>query len=170
MRLFILIIVCQSEYNALRSQLESTQQELAQLNQKHSELKEALANERAAWAQDKKTLEETIIDITTSERSSESDRASRENEIKELEERAKAAEERYNRELLSHADAIKTIDGLRSQISSAQAAARDNLAAAETARAKLVTSENSWKQQKEALDKEINDLNTRYVLRLLIAV
>ncbi|KAI0087040.1 hypothetical protein BDY19DRAFT_324018 [Irpex rosettiformis] len=151
----------ESEYNALRVQLESTQQEFAQLNQKHSELKETLAKERAAWLQDKKTLEETIVDITTSERSSESERASRENEIKELEERAKAAEERYNRELLSHADAIKTIDGLRAQISSAQANARGNLAAAETARGKLAASESSWKQQKETLDKEISDLISR---------
>lgn len=35
--------------------------------------------------------------------------------------------------------------------------------AAETAEAKLVTSENSWKQQKQALDQEISDLNARYV-------
>ncbi|KAI0758624.1 hypothetical protein BC629DRAFT_1444031 [Irpex lacteus] len=77
------------EYTALCSQLELTQQELAQLTQTHSELKETLTNEQAAWAQDKKTLEETIIDITTSEQSSESDHASRENEVEELEERAK---------------------------------------------------------------------------------
>lgn len=35
--------------------------------------------------------------------------------------------------------------------------------AAGTAEAKLKTSENSWKQQKQALDKEMSDLNARYV-------
>ncbi|KAI0693206.1 hypothetical protein BC835DRAFT_1276339 [Cytidiella melzeri] len=151
----------ESEYTALRGQLEAVQQELAQLSQTNTELKATLAAERSAWAQDKKTLEDTIVDITTSERSSESDRASRENEIRELEDRAKAAEERYSRELVSHADSMKTIDGLRQQISTAQAAARDSLAAAETARAKLAASETSWRQQKEALDKEMSDLNSR---------
>ncbi|KAI0338862.1 hypothetical protein BDW22DRAFT_1362157 [Trametopsis cervina] len=155
------IVKQESEYNALLAQLEAIQRELTQANQSNTELKETLSTERSAWAQDKKMLEDTIVDITTSERSSDSDRASRENEVRELEERAKAAEERYNRELVSHADAIKTIDGLRQQISSVQAAARDNLAAVETARAKLSTSETSWKQQREALDKEIADLNSR---------
>ena len=139
--------------------MEATQQELVKLNEKHSELKETLNKERSAWAQDKRTLEETIVDITTSE----SERASREGEIKELEERVKAAEERYNRELVSHADAIKAVDGLRAQITAAQAAARENLAAAETANSKLATSETSWKQQKQTLDKEIAELTSRYV-------
>ena len=34
--------------------------------------------------------------------------------------------------------------------------------AAETAQAKLVTSESSWSQQRQALDREIADLTTRY--------
>ena len=48
-------------------------------------------SERTAWANDKRTLEETIIDLSTSEKNSESDRASRESEIHEQEERAKVA-------------------------------------------------------------------------------
>ena len=123
--------------------------------------------ERAAWVNDKKTLEGTIFDMTTSEKSVESDRASRESEIRQQEERAKAAEERYSREVIAHAEAIKTVEELRQQLNKALTTARDNQAASETAQAKLTTSETSWKQQKEALDKEVADLNTRYVLELL---
>ncbi|OCH84090.1 hypothetical protein OBBRIDRAFT_808494 [Obba rivulosa] len=139
----------------------STQRDLAQSHQKYAQLQEAFENERIAWANDKKMLEDTIVDMSTSERHSESDRASRENELRQQEERAKAAEERYSHEVLAHAEAIKTIDELKQQLSRAQAAARDNSAASETAKAKLASSEASWRQQKEALDKEIADLNTR---------
>ena len=56
---------------------------------------------------------------------------------------------------------------LKQQLSTAQAKARDNLAATETAQVKLATSENSWKQQKQTLDQEIVDLNTRCVCSFL---
>jgi nucleoprotein TPR len=62
-----------------------------------------------------------------------------------------------------HAESIKSIETLKQQLSATQAKARDNLAAAETAQVKFVTSEKSWKQQKQALDQEVVDLNARYV-------
>ena len=74
------------------------------------------------------------------------------------------AEDRYSNELVAHAESIKTIETLRKDLSVAQSVARDNSTAAETAQAKLEASESSWKLQKEALDKEISDLNNRQVL------
>lgn len=131
------------------------------VNEKYAELQRTLESERIAWTNDKKLLEGAIVDMTTSERSSESDRAVHQGEVRQLEERAKSAEERYSREVLAHAESIKSVEDLRTQLSKASTTARDNLAASETAQAKLATSEASWKQQKEALDKEIGDLNTR---------
>ena len=75
---------------------------------------------------------------------------------------AQAAEERYTREVIAHAESFKSIENLKQQLSAVQVASRDNLVAAETAAAKLAASENSWKQQKQALDKEMSDLNARY--------
>lgn len=81
-----------------------------------------------------------------------------------------AAEERYSREVLAHAESIKTIENLKEQFSNAQAKARESLADAETAQAKLISSENSWKQQKQALDQETSDLNARYVFFFRLSV
>ena len=134
----------------------------ADLQAQVKDIQKTFDTERAAWANDKKTLEGTIFDMTTSEKNIESDRASRESAIREQEERAKEAEERYSREVLAHAEAIKSTEDLRQQLNKALASARDGQAASETAQAKLSASEASWKQQKEALDKEIADLNTRY--------
>lgn len=65
--------------------------------------------------------------------------------------------------MVAHAESIKSIDGLKKRLATVNASSRDNLTAAETAAAKLAASENSWAQQKQALDKEIADLNTRFV-------
>lgn len=62
------------------------------MSEKLAEVQRILEGERIAWANDKKTLEETIIDMSTSEKNSESDRASREGDIREQEERARVSE------------------------------------------------------------------------------
>jgi len=72
-----------------------------------------------------------------------------------------AAEDRYAREVLIHAESIKSIETLKEQLAATQATSRENLSEAANAQAKLEASEGSWRQQKEALDKEIADLNAR---------
>ena len=151
----------EADYATIQARLDAVQQELAQVQQKNTELQRTFDTERAAWLQHKKELEGSILELSTSEKSSESERASREDEVRKLEERAMTAEERYGREVVAHGEALKTIEGLRQQLSQAQSSARDNLAAAETARAKLTASQGSWDQQKEALEKEISDLSSR---------
>lgn len=120
-----------------------------------------LENERKSWAEDKKLLEDTIADMSSAERSIENARTSQQGEIEQLEERAKAAEERYGREVVAHAESIKAVEELRQQLARTKLAARDATTTAETAQAKLSTSETSWSQQKEALEKEVSDLNVR---------
>ncbi|OJA16044.1 hypothetical protein AZE42_05491 [Rhizopogon vesiculosus] len=149
------------EYKTLEEKLRSVEEDLRQSASKFSELQRTLESERQAWASDKKTLEDTIVDLSTSERTSETDRSARESEVRQQEQRALAAEDRYSREVLIHAESIKTIETLKQQLSAAQAISRENLSEAANAQAKLEASEGSWKQQKEALDKEISDLSTR---------
>ena len=159
--------------------MEETNAELLQIRAQHNETLKSFETERTAWINDKKTLEDTIVDMSTSEKHSESDRSSWEEGMRTLEERAKviqdilsikscqlicvnqAAEGRYSNEVVAHAESIKTIEVLRIDLATSQAASRESLTASETAQAKLLASETSWKQQKEALDKEVVDLNAR---------
>ena len=76
------------EYKALQDKLQSVQDEAAQITVRHTEIQHTLENERAAWLSDKKTLEDTIVDMSTSEKHSESDRSLREMEARRQEERA----------------------------------------------------------------------------------
>jgi nucleoprotein TPR len=67
------------------------QEETAQLKLKHQELQQTLETERAAWLTDKKTLEDTLVDMSTVEKHLESDRTLRESTAHEQEERIKAS-------------------------------------------------------------------------------
>lgn len=62
---------------------------------------------------------------------------------------------------------MKAIESLKRDLATVQTSSRNNLTAAETAKANLISSESSWKQQKEALDKEITNLNARYVSQVI---
>jgi nucleoprotein TPR len=71
-------------------------------------------------------------------------------------------EERYSREVIAHAESIKAVNTLREQLKKAHDEARSHVAAAEGAQSKLAASEGSWLQQKQVLEKEIDDLNERH--------
>ena len=68
--------------------MQSVQEETTQLTTRYTELQCTLESERAAWLSDKKTLEDTIVDMSTSEKHSESDRSLRETEAHRQEELA----------------------------------------------------------------------------------
>jgi nucleoprotein TPR len=70
-------------------------------------------------------------------------------------------EERYSREIIAHAEAMKTVSTLREQLKKAQEDARNGSAAAEGAQAKLAASEGSWLAQKQALEKDAAALDER---------
>jgi predicted nucleic acid-binding Zn-ribbon protein len=72
----------------LQERLQAAQEELSQLRDNHAELKKTSDEKWPAWIADKKMLEDTIVDLSNSEKHAETDRSSRENEIRQLEERA----------------------------------------------------------------------------------
>jgi len=73
----------------MQERLEQTSKELAEIRAQHNDAQKSFEAERTTWISDKKTLEDTIVDMSTSEKHSESDRSSREQELRSLEDRAK---------------------------------------------------------------------------------
>ena len=76
------------ESKSLEEKLRTVGEEVQQAKAKVKEVQQILETERIAWTNDKKTLEGTIIDLSTSERVSENDRNAHEREIRGLEQRA----------------------------------------------------------------------------------
>jgi nucleoprotein TPR len=145
----------------LREKFEAAQAELRRSSETLATVHHNLENERKVWAEDKKLLEDTIADMSSTERSIESVRVSQQGEVQQLEERAKSAEEKYSREVVAHAESIKTVEELRLQLAGTKLTVRDATTTAETAQAKLSTSEISWSQQKKALEREVTELGVR---------
>ena len=145
----------------MHEKLEVARGELRKSIEALATVQQNLENERKAWTEDKKLLEDTIADMSSAERSVENARTSRQGEFQQLEERAKSAEERYGREVVAHAESIKAVEELRQQLAGTKLTVRDATTAAETAQAKLSTSEISWGQQKNALEREVTELNVR---------
>lgn len=69
--------------------LANIQQELNALNTKNTELQREMEKERAAFVLDKKTLEDTIVDITNTQASSRVDQEAHEKEISEHADRSR---------------------------------------------------------------------------------
>ncbi|KAM5539450.1 hypothetical protein V8D89_006902 [Ganoderma adspersum] len=151
----------QSEIQALQEKLRLAEERLNEVTQQNAEIQRTFDSERAAWVNEKKELEGTILDMTTSAQHTQTDKSTWEAEIRHQEQRARAAEDRYSREVVAHAEALKSVQDLKRRLTHSQTTARESRAAAETAQAKLASSEASWQQQREALDKEIADLKTR---------
>jgi len=151
----------QSDRTSLRERLEALQTEMRNSSEAFTTVQKNLENERKAWTEDKKLLEDTIADMSSAERSIENAQASRLGELQQLEERAKSAEEKYGREVVSHAESIKAVEELRQQLAETRLTVRNATTAAETAQVKLSTSEISWSQQKVALEREVSELNVR---------
>ncbi|KIJ29665.1 hypothetical protein M422DRAFT_147805, partial [Sphaerobolus stellatus SS14] len=150
-----------SDIQSLQERVKAAEAELASSSQRMKEIQNQFEEERKALLVDKQTLEATIMDMTSSATNSQTNEAERADVKKMLEERAMAAEDRYQRELLAHAEAVKLVETLKQQLAEAQVQVRERQTAADTAQSILATAETSWKSQKEALDKEIVDLNTR---------
>lgn len=78
----------QLQYKTLEDKLRGVEEDLRQSTSKFSELQRTLESERQVWVSDKKTLEDTIVDLSTSEKTSETDRSARESEVRQQEQRA----------------------------------------------------------------------------------
>lgn len=76
------------ESKSLEEKLRVIGEELSEAKTKVNAVQQTLETERTAWINDKKTLEGTIVDMSTSERISENDRNAHEREVRVLDERA----------------------------------------------------------------------------------
>lgn len=74
---------------------------------------------------------------------------------------AKEAHEKYERELMAHAEDVKRLSEVKSELESVRATIGDHHSAAEVAKANLLSSEQSLGRQKAALEQELSDVRKR---------
>jgi nucleoprotein TPR len=74
---------------------------------------------------------------------------------------AKEAHEKYERELVAHADDVKRLSEVKEELEAVRATIREHQTATEVAKANLAASEESWSRQKTALEQELADVRKR---------
>ncbi|KZV68448.1 hypothetical protein PENSPDRAFT_735917 [Peniophora sp. CONT] len=151
----------EADRTALEQKVERLQREVLESKKVANDAKRSLTKERDAWSSDRKTLEDTIVELSSSEQSAAAVQAARDEEAQAQSGRVKEAEEKYNREVLAHADALRQLEDVKVEIAQLRRESHENVAGAETARAKLSAAESSWAKQREAMQKEMEDVNAR---------
>ena len=76
---------------------------------------------------------------------------------------ARDAHDKYERELVAHADDVKKLAEVKDELNAVRATVREHEAAAQVARANLASSEESWTRQKSTLQQELADVRKRCV-------
>lgn len=76
---------------------------------------------------------------------------------------ARDAHDKYERELVAHAEDVKRLSEVKVELESVRSTVREFQAAADTAKANLLASEESWKRQKDVLQQELADVRKRWV-------
>lgn len=77
---------------------------------------------------------------------------------------AKEAHEKYERELVAHAEDVKRLTEIKDELEVVRQSIGEQQTAAEVAKANLLSSEESWTRQKRALEQELADVRKRCVV------
>lgn len=104
-----------------------------------------------------------MADLRAADVTAQSARLAAQSDMRRQARLAKEAHERYQRELLDHAEDVKRLSRVTQKLEGLRTTLRESQTAEEVAKANLLASEASWNLQKEALEQEISDYKKRYV-------
>ncbi|CAE6407335.1 unnamed protein product [Rhizoctonia solani] len=145
----------------LEERLRGLLDDFTKTSTERNQLQRDLDVQRASFEAEKRELEGAIADLSKVDGSAQAAHQSAQEDLRAQAALVQQANEKYERELLGHAEALKQINQLKSTITDLQAEVRKTTASSETATAKLQASEASWGRQKETMEKEVSELTTR---------
>lgn len=150
-----------SEIEALQERVASLTNDLTTAGNDNSELHKQLETQQSQFQQEQQANLDTIANL----RQVESQMASiRENARKDLaaqSRRAAEAHEKYQAEVLGHAEDVKTLNALKNELAAERRVLAEVRMLAESAQANLASSEGSWNAQKDVLQRELEEQKRR---------
>ncbi|CAE6518386.1 unnamed protein product [Rhizoctonia solani] len=145
----------------LEERLRGLLDDFTKTSTERSQLQRDLEAQRASFEAEKRELEGAIADLSKVDGSAQAAHQSAQEDLRAQAALAQQANEKYERELLAHAEGLKQINQLKSTITDLQNEVRKATASSEIASAKLQASEASWARQKETMEKEVSELTNR---------
>ncbi|KAJ1309970.1 hypothetical protein OPQ81_006728 [Rhizoctonia solani] len=157
----VLITRKDADIAGLEERLRALIDDFTKASTERNQLQRDLEAQRASFEAEKRELEGAIADLSKVDGSAQAAHQSAQEDLRAQAALAQQANEKYERELLAHAEALKQINQLKSTITDLQSEVRKSTASSETATAKLQASEASWARQKETMEKEVSELTNR---------
>lgn len=102
-----------------------------------------------------------MVDLRSADNAAQEAQLAAKDDLRRQAQIAREAHEKYERELVAHADDVKRLTEVKDELEEVRATVREHQTAAEVARANLTTSEASWSRQKTSLEQEISDVKKR---------
>ncbi|KAG8871481.1 hypothetical protein FRB98_000746 [Tulasnella sp. 332] len=151
-----------AESSSLQLRIQDLDREVVSLSDGNADLRRQLEEQKAHFNSEKADLEHALADVNGAESKALELQVSVHEDLRRQAQLAEDANNKYNRELVAHAEAVQIITQQKHELNVAQAMARDQQTAAETAQANLLSSQTSWDAQRETLNKELQDLKSRF--------
>ncbi|GAA6015704.1 hypothetical protein JCM11491_002452 [Sporobolomyces phaffii] len=149
------------EISSLRERLHSLTTDLTASNTQNSDLHRQIETARVAFEKERKVLEDEMVSLRSADQTAREAQLAAQDDMRRQAQIAKDAHEKYERELVAHAEDVKRLSEVKDQLESVRATIREHQTAAEVSKANLVSSEQSWTRQKQALDQELADVRKR---------
>ncbi|BGP20306.1 Protein mlp1 [Rhodosporidiobolus nylandii] len=150
-----------SEISSLRERLHSLTTDLTTSNTQNSELHRQIEAERAAFEQERKTFEDGLVSLRSADAAAREAQLAAQEDMRRQAQIAKDAHDKYERELVAHAEDVKRLSEVKEELETVRATVREHQSAAEVARANLAQSEESWQRQKSVLEAELSEIRKR---------
>jgi len=151
----------QSALTSLEEHLRKVTEDLSAVTSQNSELHRQLESQRADFEKEKLLLNNKLVDLEEIETRVKA----RDNELRaEVNNQMKLAQDshdRYKAEVQNHANSLNELKQVKSELEAARASITEAQTTAQTATAKLTSSEASWSEQKATLQKELASIQTR---------
>lgn len=151
----------QAEISSLRERLHILTTDLTAASTENSELHRQVEEGKTAFEKERKVLEDEIAGVKASDQRAQTAQLAAQLDLRRQAQFARNANDKYERELLAHAEDVKRLTGLKDDLKTVRARTSELATAAEVAQANLLGSESSWARQKTALEQEISDLKKR---------
>ncbi|GAA5874743.1 hypothetical protein JCM8547_005199 [Rhodosporidiobolus lusitaniae] len=150
-----------SEISSFRDRLHSLTTDLTASNTQNSELHRQIEVERAAFEQERKTFQDGLASLRSADAAAREAQLAAQEDMRRQAQVAKDAHDKYERELVAHAEDVKRLSEVKEELEGVRATVREHQSAAEIAKANLAKSEESWARQKSVLEAELGDVKKR---------
>ncbi|GAA5985408.1 hypothetical protein JCM10908_006964 [Rhodotorula pacifica] len=150
-----------SELASLRERLHALTTDLTASNNQNSDLHRQIEAERVAFEKERKTFEDGMAALRSADQEARDAQIAAQDDMRRQAQVARDAHEKYERELVAHAEDVKRLSEVKGELEAVRGTVREYQAAAETAKANLLASEESWQRQKDVLQQELADVRKR---------